>query len=151
MKETNAGLCRNQTIKMAQKTTKCSAELWKNSLCTAFLLIPTLGNSGWTLFLKKFQTVSVRTCSLVHFILPWIYKQGTIRQYFRKINTKRRCCADSDPTVMSHHTNASNCLILRGHYCFVSYYKLLDMYWIFVHFLPKWQHHLSMKDVGCQT
>ncbi len=71
-----------------------------------------------------------------------------------KINTKRRCCADSigsDPTVMSHHTNVSNCLILWGHYCFVSYYTSLDMYWIFVHFLPKLQHRLSMKDVGCQT
>ncbi len=41
----------------------------KNSLCIHFLLIPTLGKSGWTSFLMKFQTTSVRTRSFVHFIL----------------------------------------------------------------------------------
>ncbi len=36
MKETNAGLRRNQTIKMAQKTTKCSAKLWQSLHCLPF-------------------------------------------------------------------------------------------------------------------
>ncbi len=98
-----AGLHRNQTIKMALKT----------SLCIAFLLIPTLGKSGWTLFLMKFQTASVRTWSFVHLILHgFIYKQVTIRRrIFRKIETKRWCCADNIGSDSNNapHTRVSNC------------------------------------------
>ncbi len=42
---------------------------------------------------------------LCSFYSGFVYKQGTIqRKLFRKIETKRQCCADyMDPTVMSHH------------------------------------------------
>ncbi|XP_052406789.1 pdgfa associated protein 1b isoform X2 [Carassius gibelio] len=38
----------------------CSAKLWKNCICIAFLLIPTLGKSGRTLCLMKIRTASKR-------------------------------------------------------------------------------------------
>ncbi len=72
-----------------------SAKLWKNSLCIAFLLIPTLGKSGWTLFLMKIQTASVRTWSFVHFILLQIRLQtrNNLTQDFKKDwNLKTMLC-----------------------------------------------------------
>ncbi len=44
----------------------------------------------------KFQTTSITTWSFVHLILPWIRLQTSTIQcrIFRKIETKRRCCAD---------------------------------------------------------
>ncbi len=44
--------------------------------------------------LMKFQIVSVRTWSFIHFILPHIYLQTrhNLTQTFRKIETERRCC-----------------------------------------------------------
>ncbi len=68
-------LHRNQTKKMAPNTTRQCVKLWKNSLCIAFLLIPALGKSGWTLFWVKIQTTSVRTRPFVCFILPQILLQ----------------------------------------------------------------------------
>ncbi len=55
-------------------TVQCQV-LEKNCLCIAFLLIPVLGKSEWTLFLMKIQTASVRTWSFVRFILPQINLQ----------------------------------------------------------------------------
>ncbi len=78
---------KRQTCKSTQKPndkdgsednkTLCSAEWWQNSVCIAFLLIPTLGKSGLTsrLVKVKFQTASVRTLSFLDFILPWICLQ----------------------------------------------------------------------------
>ncbi len=58
--------------------------------------IPMLGKSEWTLFLMKNQTASVRNLSFVHFILPWIRLQTrhNLTWIFKKIETKRQCCAD---------------------------------------------------------
>ncbi len=63
--------------KDALKTTRLCAvsSCGKNSVCIAFLLIPTLGRSGSTLFLMTFQTTSVRTLSFVHFIALQIHLQ----------------------------------------------------------------------------
>ncbi len=64
----------------SEDKTLCSE---KNSLCIAFLLIPTLGKSGWTLFLIKIRTTSVRTL----FYCGFVYRQGTIRSgIFKKIS-----------------------------------------------------------------
>ncbi len=63
----------------------------QNHLCVAFLLIPTLGKSGWTLFLMKIQIASVRTS----FYRGFVYKQGRLRhRIFKNIETKRWWCAN---------------------------------------------------------
>ncbi len=68
--------------------TLCSAKLRKNNVCIAFLLMPTLEKSGLT-FSMKFQTVSVRTWSFVHFIWPKI-----------RLQTERLNLKDDDvPTI----------------------------------------------------
>ncbi len=74
---------------------RCSAKLWKNSLCIAFFLIPTLGKSGRTFFLMKIQAVSVRTRYFVHLILPWIRKQtrpNSTRDFQKDWNWKTMLC-----------------------------------------------------------
>ncbi len=56
-----------------------------------------LGKSEWTIFFMNIQTASVRTWSFVQFILPLIHLQrqeSVWRGIFKKIETKRRRCAD---------------------------------------------------------
>ncbi len=65
----------NDKDRSEDNKTQCSAKLWNNSLCIAFLLIPALGKRGWTVFLMKIQTESIRTWSFVHFILLCICLQ----------------------------------------------------------------------------
>ncbi len=70
----------------------CSAKLWKKRLCIGLLLIPTLGKSRWTCARPHQWELSPLFTS---FYRGFVYKQGTIRhRIFRKIETKRRCCAD---------------------------------------------------------
>ncbi len=59
---------------------------------------------SWTLFLMRFETASVRTWSFVHLILPWICLQ-TRHNSTWDFHAWIQCL---DPTVMSHHTSASN-------------------------------------------
>ncbi len=76
-----AGLSRNQTIKIALKTTRRCAvpSCEKNSICVAFLLFLTLEKSERSLFLMKIQTASVRLslilCSL-HFTANLLTKKA---------------------------------------------------------------------------
>ncbi len=67
---------------------RCSAKLWKNSVCIAFLLIPKSEKSELTLFFMKFQTTTVRTSLrfFVHLILP----RKCVQTRFKKIETKRQ-------------------------------------------------------------
>ncbi len=73
MREVNecTSLCRTQTINMSLKTKHCPVpSCGKNNLCIAFLLIPTFGKSGLTLFLIKYHIASIRiTQPFVHLIL----------------------------------------------------------------------------------
>ncbi len=89
-------LHRNQTIKMAPNTTRqCAVPSCGKSLSIAFLLIPTLGKSGWTLFLVKIQTASVRARSFVHFILPQILLQtrhNSMQDFQKDWNWKTMLC-----------------------------------------------------------
>ncbi len=81
-----------------------NAKLWKNSLCIAFLLIPTLGKSESTLFLMKIQTVSVRTLSFDHFILLRIHLQNKAQWFSERLKLKDDAVPTIlDPTVMSQH------------------------------------------------
>ncbi len=66
-----------------QDAVQCQAV--ENSVCIAFLLIPSLGKNEWTLLLIQFQTVSVKTLSLAHFILAQICLQiNNLTQDFQK-------------------------------------------------------------------
>ncbi len=63
-----AGLHKNQMIKMALKTTRCCVY----SVCTAFLLIATLGKSRWTVFITR----SLLLClflQIVWYVFVYIY------------------------------------------------------------------------------
>ncbi len=88
-------------------------------------------------------------CSL--YFTRFIYKQGTIRhRIFRKIETKRRCCADysgSDSNVATQvwvtvfsTWSLLLCLLLQ-----IVWYEYLGV------FKSKSQQHSSVKDIGCQT
>ncbi len=87
-----------------------SSKLWKNIICIAFLLIQTLGKKGLVLFLMKFRTVSVRTQSFAHFILPRICFKNSA-EFNAGFSEKRKLTDDSllDQTVMSRHSSVSNC------------------------------------------
>ncbi len=80
----------------------------KNCVCVAFLLIPMLGKRVDELyFLRSYRPHQKELGPLFTlFYHRLIYKQGTIRRRIsRKIETKRRCCANcirSDSNVTTH-------------------------------------------------
>ncbi len=103
----------------------------------------------WMKFI--FQTTSIRRWSLVHLILPWISLQTSHNSTrgLKNVLTKRRYYADY---IGSDRNITTKCVFsLRDHYCFVSYYRSFDMYWVFILFEPKSQQRPSVKDVACQT
>ncbi len=127
------GLCRNQTINMSLKTRHCPVpSCGKNNLCIAFLLIPTFGKSVLTLFLIKFQIASNWNSSIfcsLNFTAESFTNKAHFTFFFsKKIETKRRCCAD-------YIRFDSNTALLCGRYCFVSFYRSFDRYLIIYAFL----------------
>ncbi len=80
---------------------------------------------------------SVRTWFIVHLILPRIHlQQGTIKL---RISERLKLKDDDvpailDTTVILQHISVSKCeFLLRDHYCFVCYYRSLDMYYLCIH------------------
>ncbi len=129
--------------KDALKTTRrCAVPSCGNCLCIVIFLIPTLGKSGWTWFLMKFQTVSK---NLVLCSLTFTTDSCTNKVQFDVGFSERLKLKDDavptmlNPTVMSHHLWS-----LCGHYCFVCYYCLICTEYLCVSNLNHSRIHLWM-------
>ncbi len=108
----------NDKDRSEDNKTQCSAKLWNNSLCIAFLLIPALGKSGWTVFLMKIQTESIRTWSFVQFILLCICLQTC--QFDAGFSERLKLKDDAvlnklDPSPVAPHSNCVKSFLGLSH------------------------------------
>ncbi len=110
------GLHRNQTIKMALKTTIYGAvpSCGKHCLCRAFLLIPKLGKNEWSLFWMKIHS---RTRQLeldllfTSFTADLFRKKAQFNVGFSEILKQKDDCANyigSDSNVAAHTFNLNH-------------------------------------------
>ncbi len=143
----------------------CSAKLWKNSVCIAFLLIPTLGKSEWNIFNEDPDSANKNLvlCSL-HFTADSFTNKAQIRcGIFKKIETKRRCCADyiwSDSNVT---TQVWVTVFITWSLLLCLFYRSFDMYWVIFAFFYlnhssvhlQWMYAvkltqlLASRSIGC--
>lgn len=86
--------------------------------------------------------------NFVHLILPPIRLQTrhSSTQDFQEDLILKDKSVQTILDLMSHHTSVSNCFpyLITIVFC---YYRSFDTYRVFMHFYPKTQQHMSVKDI----
>ncbi len=73
----------------------------------------------------------------------------TVKKMMKSMWTKRwRCAGDIESDSNAANTQVWVTVFIMWSLLLCLYYRLFDMYWVFMHFWPKSQQRPSMKDVA---